>query len=109
MFFDMKEARDKNTLGKYEETVWRVFLNGKLFISDKNRTSFDNIDDARLAVANSSWMKTINEWLDTIQKLFKKEGDDKWREEFLQKVLKNMNLEFKEYGPTGKTVNSQTN
>lgn len=104
--FNMKEARDHNTVSIWNDTIWRVFLEGKLFISDSGQTCFSCREAAVAAVQESYWMKVINEYVDSVQKAYNKIGDKKWRNEFLDKIFKNMNLEFREYEYRGEPNNS---
>jgi len=97
MMFDMQQARDGNTVSYWKETIWRVFLNGKLFISENHQTCFDTKGDAVNAVLQSNWMKKVNEYVDYSQKFFNEEGNEQWRKDFTTKILDRIGLEFREY------------
>ena len=101
MMFDMKGARDANTVDVWTNTIWRVFLNNKLFISDAGETCFNTRELAEKAVNESTWMKKVNEYADHSQNFFKKNGDDQWRAEFIDKIKKNLNLKFERYSRDG--------
>ena len=97
MMFDMKQARDSNTVSDYRESVWRVFIDGKLFISDDHKTAFNTEEDARKAFFDSFLWRKTSEYVDYSQKFFDKVDDPNWRTEFENKVLRNLNVKLKEY------------
>ena len=106
----MKSARDGNTVNtQYGDYIYRVFLDGKLFISDGDETCFNSLSGAVDAVINSAWWRNITQYVDYSQKFFNKEGDDNWRLEFIDKILKNINLEYREYKYDGIPIRVASN
>ena len=97
MLFNIRPARERNTTNLYNNSIWRVFIDGVLFISNDKRTCFDTADEANSALSNSEWMTELNRYIDYSQKFFNKINDNTWRENFTQKVLNHVNIEFKEY------------
>jgi hypothetical protein len=97
MIVDMKQARDANTVSSWRESIWRVFVDGKLFISDDHKTTFDSDEEARRAFFDSFLWRKTSEYVAYSQKFFDKVDDPGWREEFEDKVLKNFNVKLKEY------------
>lgn len=97
MMFDMKQARDSNTVSDYRESIWRVFVDGKLFISDDNKTTFDSEEEARRSFYDSHMWRKISEYVCYSQVFFGKAGDAGWREGFENKIIHNLNVKIKEY------------
>lgn len=97
MIINMQQARDGNTVSYWKDTIWRVFLNGKLFISDDHKTCFDTKGEAVDAVLRSNWMKVINDYTNYSQRFFNEDGNEQWRKEFVEKIFDHVGLEFKEY------------
>jgi len=97
MMFDMKQARDANTTSVWTKTIWRVFVDGKLFVSDDHKTVFDTESEARNAFYDSFLWRKVTEYIDYSQRFFDKVGDDDWREEFTIKIYKNLGVKLKEY------------
>lgn len=95
--FDMKQARDANSTSYWKDTVWRIFIDGKFFVSDDHRTTFDTEADARKAFFDSCLWRVTSEYVSYSQKFFDKVDDPSWREDFESKVLKNFNIKLKEY------------
>ena len=97
MIIDMKSARDGNTVNQWTETIWRVFLNEKLFKSDSGQTCFNTKEEAEQAVNDSKWMKFIKDYVRYSQEFFGKIDDEEWATDFESRVIEHVNLEYKEY------------
>ncbi len=105
MMFDMKQARDGNTTSYWSKTIFRLFVDEKLFISDTNQSCFDTEEDAWKAFYDSSMWKKISEYVSYSQVFFDKVGDDGWREDFENKIIARMNIISKEYVERTRTEN----
>jgi hypothetical protein len=99
MEFNMKQARDGNTTSYWTPTIWRVFIDDKLFVSDNGRSVFDSIEEATEALHNSRFYAMVESYIDYSQRFFDKIGDSEWRKEFSDKVYGHMKLEYKQYFP----------
>jgi len=104
MTFDIKQARDSNTVSYWKSTIWRIFIDGKLFISDDGVTCFDTEDSAIEEFRRSFFWRTVQEYIDYSQKFFDQSDNDDWREEFEDKIIENLHIEIKQY-----TDGNQTN
>ena len=108
MTFDIKQARDINTTSYWSPDIWRIFIDEKLFVSNGGETCFDSEDNARDAFRRSCFWQTIQEYIDCSQKFFDRLGDDEWRKNFEHKIIKNLNIEIKQY-TDGSQTNTDTN
>ena len=97
MIFDMKSARDCNTISCWSESIWRLFIGEKLFISDSGQTCFNTEEEALRAFRDSAYWKRISEYVDYSQNFFDKVGDDHWRGDFEDKIIYHMDITAKEY------------
>ena len=97
MVFDIKSARDTNTMSCWNKTIWRVFIDGKLFISDDHKTEFPSKHEAETALINSRFWEIVEEYIDYSQRFFDKTNDNEWTNEFREKIKYNLNIEIKEY------------
>ncbi len=104
MIFDIKQARDSNTVSYWGATIWRIFIDGKLFIDDEGKTCFDSEDCARGAFRKSFFWRTVQEYIDYSQKFFDQLDNDEWRKEFEHRIIENLHIEIKQY-----TDGNQTN
>ena len=105
MMFDMKQARDSNTTSYWTKSIFRLFIDDKLFIANNNQTCFESEEDAWKAFYDSyMWMK-ISEYVSYSQVFFNKVGDEGWREDFENKIIERMNVIIKEYVERTSTEN----
>ena len=97
MVFNNRQSLESNTTTYWKSSIWRVFIEGKLFVSETGQTCFDTLTEATNAVNESRWMKTITSYVDYSQEFFGKVGDAEWRADFLKRVFSHVNIEYKEY------------
>lgn len=97
MVFDMKSARDNNTMSKYHDSIWRMFIGDKLFISNKGNYNWDTDEDAWNAFFYSIYWEQIKKYIDCAAKFFKKENDNDWIDGFTERIIEKLNIVLKEY------------
>jgi len=108
MTFDIKQARDRNTVSYWSSDIWRIFIDGKLFISDEGKTCFGTKEESEDEFRRSFFWRTVQEYIDYSQKFFDQLGNDEWRKEFEHKIIVNLQIEIKHY-TDGNQTNTDTN
>ena len=93
----MKSARDSNTTSYWSKSVFRMFIDGKLFIGDNGVSHFDSPKDAWTTFFMSNMWIKIREYVDYSQAFFDKQNDNDWRTDFEERILTNLNISIKEY------------
>ena len=106
MTFDIKQARDSNTVSYWKLTIWRIFIEDKLFVSDNGKTCFDTKEEVEEAFRRSFFWRTVQEYIDYSQKFFDQLGNDEWRKEFEHKIIVNLRIEIKQYTDGNQTDTS---
>lgn len=104
MIFDMKSARDCNTVSCWSESIWRMFIGEKLFISDSGQTCFNTMQDTWDAFYNSTYWKRVSEYVDHSQKFFNKTDDPNWRKKFEDKIIEKLDIVLEIYKPTNQAI-----
>ena len=97
MTFDIKQARDSNTVSYWKSTIWRIFIEDKLFVNDNGKSCFDTKEEAEDEFRRSFFWRTVQEYIDYSQGFFNKLGDDEWRQEFEKKIIRNLHIKTKQY------------
>ena len=93
MVFEIKQAREKNTMDiNNVRFVYMIFIGEKLFVDDKGRSVFNSENDAHIAFLNSTFWRTIERYIDFSQKFFRKEDDEVWRDGFTTKIIKRLGV-----------------
>jgi len=97
MLFNFKTPRTKNTTTEWSDSVWRMFIDDKLYVSNGGVYNWDSDEEAWESFFDSDYWKAVERYIDDCQRYFGKKGDDDWREDFSEKILEKLNIILKEY------------
>jgi hypothetical protein len=99
MVIDFKTPREYNTTPEYSQTLWRVFIGDKLFVSNDGITVWDNFDKALSAFISSRYYNTITNYVNECARYFAKDDDIEWKIDFIQRIANRIELQIIEYKP----------
>ncbi len=97
MLFNFKTPRTKNTTTEWSDSVWRMFIDDKLYVSNGGVYNWDSDEEAWESFFHSDYWETVERYIDDCQRYFGKKGDDDWRDDFSEKILEKLNIILKEY------------